>query len=203
MPNPKESAYKKIEQNLFRSPAEIQDKFSDKEMERKNRIMFCVTKKLEDPLISDKALVDFLTSGCQGLLKEVSSSTAYRDVAAVTRLTGNIQLAAKSWYRYMLIEGAKRGAALAEAIKDPKGFAANLSIIMKTTRADQDDNDIDWEKMIPPSFEPTDDVSILGDNFERIPDLEERRKELRDLFGVTKAKRQIEDAKIISDDSTE
>ncbi len=185
MPNLKESAFIKIQNNLFRPKEEIIDKFSERELLRKARIMFCVTKKMEDPFITDKELVNFLTSGCEGTLPNVSPSTAYRDIAAVTRITGNVQLAAKDWYRYMIIEGGKRGVALAEKLGDPKGVAANLNVIGKYTQADKDDIQHFFDMMVPPDYEITGDPAVLDeleDNETKRIDYDKRRRELRDLY---------------------
>lgn len=199
MPNAKENGYKKIAHNLFRSPNELKN-FSELELERKNRTMLCVSKKLENPMISDKDLVDFLVNGCGGACSKVSQSTAYRDIATITRICGNIQLASKAWYRYMVVEGAKEAFAIAKTTKDAKGMAAAIDKIGKYTMADKEDNDFDFDKLIPPSFEPTDNIAVLGEDFEEIPagELEKKRKELRLLFGKKiKNDNHIEDAEII------
>lgn len=63
---------------------------------------------MEEPLIPDTELVNFLLHGCGGNTEPVSQSQAYRDIGMINRLVGNIQLAAKAWYRYMIVEGGKR-----------------------------------------------------------------------------------------------
>jgi hypothetical protein len=198
MSNAKEKTYKKIEKTLFLSKQEASSILTPAQVERKERWMFCISKKMDDPMISDKDLVNFLVSGGNGAFLPVQATTAYRDIAAISRLFGNIQLAAKNWYRYMIIEGAKEAYAIAKVNCDAKGMSAALDKIGKYTRSDKKDDDFDWDKMIPPSFEPTDDVSVLGDNIEIIENLEERRKELRRLF---KSEKFVDDAKIIIDDS--
>ena len=82
----------------------------------------------------------------------------------------------------MIIEAAKRGIAIAEKEKDAKGIAANIDKIGKYTRADKEDEDNDRTGWQPPIFEPTDDVTLLGDNFKPIPDLERERAAFRALF---------------------
>lgn len=191
----KQEAIKKIEKVLFLSDREASEVLTPTQLERKKRLMICVSKKMDNPMISDKELVDFMTAGCDGACSMVTISTAYRDVAALTRIFGNIQLAAKSWYRYMIVEGAKEAFKISKEMKDGKGMAAALDKIGKYTRADKEDDAFDWERMIPPSFEPTDDVSVLGDDLEKIPNVEERRKELRQLFN----KRNVKDAEIIDE----
>ncbi|OCR37300.1 hypothetical protein AC141_24430 [Bacteroides fragilis] len=98
----------------------------------------------------------------------------------INRLVGNIQLAAKSWYRYMIVEGGKKAFQLAIDNGDAKGAAAALDKIGKYTRSDKDDDAFDFGQLIPPSFEPSDDVTTL-EGIEVIDNLEQRRQELRSL----------------------
>ncbi|MCE9476810.1 hypothetical protein K0H43_21670, partial [Bacteroides fragilis] len=118
--------------------------------------------------------------GCGGQAEPVSQSQAYRDIGMINRLVGNIQLAAKSWYRYMIVEGGKKAFQLAIDNGDAKGAAAALDKIGKYTRSDKDDDAFDFGQLIPPSFEPSDDVTTL-EGIEVIDNLEQRRQELRSL----------------------
>jgi hypothetical protein len=175
------SIYDKIEQHLFKSKEDALVSLTERENKIRERIMLSVAKLLEDPLMPDKDLVSFLRRGCGGLTDIISQTQAYRDVAAITKIVGNIRLSSKDWYRHMIIEGAKEGYIIAVANKDSKGVAANIDKIGKYTRADKDDEIFDWSQMIPPNWEPTDDISVL-DGMEPIPDLEAHRKEFRALF---------------------
>lgn len=176
----KDPTYDRIEQVLFKDRDTTALQLSDRELEIKERMMLCVAKKIDDPLTADSELVTFLTGGCGGITKPVSKSQAYRDIAMIDRLVGNIQLAAKSWYRYMIVEGGKKAYQLAIDNNDAKGAAAALDKIGKYTRADKGDDAFDYSQLIPPSFEPSDDVTTL-EGLEKIDNLEERRKELRAL----------------------
>ncbi|MDR1370814.1 MAG: hypothetical protein LBJ72_11925 [Dysgonamonadaceae bacterium] len=184
------TTFQKIEMCLFDSRSEASAKLTAKELEIKERWMLCVAKKMENPLIQDIELAEFLTSGGEkdkekiSLFNPVSKATAYRDLASISRLVGNIQLAAKNWYRYMIIEGAKKAYKLAEEEKDVNAMNGALDKIGKYTRSDKDDEMYDWTQMLPPVFEPSDDITLLGDEFEPVPsdELEQRRKELRNLF---------------------
>lgn len=191
------TSYDKIEMVLFKGREDAAAYLSDRELQQKERWMLCVSKLLEEPITMDQELVTFLTGGCGGLCPQVSQATAYRDVAAVKRLVGNIQLANKNWYRHIIIEAAKEGIKIAKEAKDPKGIAANADKIGKYTRADKEDDDIDRSGWQPPVFEPSDDVTILGDEFKPIPNLEEERKAFRALF---KNDRDIVDVEPIIDD---
>ena len=173
--------YDKIEKYLFEDKKKAELVLTPTELEVKERIMLCVTKKLSEPMISDKSLVNFLMSGGDGTVTRVSDSQAYRDVAALNKIVGNVQLASKNWYRYMIVEGAKAGYEIAITAKDSKGVAACLDKIGKYTRADKEDNDFDFSQMIPPNMEVTDDVTVL-EGIEPIEDLETVRNEFRNLF---------------------
>ena len=178
--NQKET-YEKIEHYLFESREIAQQALTPAQQEIRERLMVCVSRLLDNPLDRDIHLVSFLMKGCGGLCAAVSRSQAYRDIAAIRRMVGNIQGHSKSWYRYMIVEGAKAGYEIAKSQNDAKGMAANLDKIGKYTRADKEDDVYDWSQLVPPSFEPSDDVSLL-EGMKPIADLEMERQEFRKLF---------------------
>ena len=196
-----QSTYDKIELVLFKGHEEIAGTLSPRELAQKDRWMLCVSKKIADPIILDSELVNFLTTGCGGVCEYVSPATAYRDIAAINRLVGNVSLASKNWYRHMIIESSKKGIEIAKSQNDAKGIAANTDKIGKYTRADKDDEAFDYGSMIPPSFEPSDDVTLLGDDFVSIPNLEEVRKEFRDRFKNDKSIMNAEYEEVVVDGS--
>lgn len=193
----RDTTYDRIERALYKDHDEASVFLSAREQEIKKRMMLCVAKKMDSPLIEDTELVNFLMHGCGGNADPVSQSQAYRDIGMINRLVGNIQLAAKSWYRYMIVEGAKKGYQLAIDNNDAKGAAANLDKIGKYTMADKEDNRFDYDKMIPPSFEPSDDITLV-EGIEPIDNLEARRQELRQL-AHSMAKGKAVDAEIIEE----
>lgn len=179
----KEDTYDKIERTLYRdSTDEMVLMLNDREKQIRQRMLLCVSKRMDDPLVEDSKLVEFLMNGCGGLADRVSQSQAYRDIGMINRLLGNISLAAKNWYRYIIVEGAKKAYNLAIDRGDAKGAAAALDKIGKYTQCDRDDNKFDFSKMIPPSFEPSDDITLL-EGIEPIDNLEQKRKELRESMG--------------------
>ena len=167
----KDTTYERIERALYKDRDEAEQMLTAREQEIRERMILCVAKKMDSPLVEDSELVNFLMHGCGGNTTPVSQSQAYRDISMINRLVGNIQLAAKNWYRYMIVEGAKKGYQLAIDSGDAKGAAANLDKIGKYTMADKEDNRLDFERMIPPSFEPSDDITIL-EGLEPIDNLE-------------------------------
>jgi hypothetical protein len=190
--NPKQSAVEKIKRNLFLPKELIEEKLSTAEEQRRQRVMLCITRKMDDPILSDKELVDFLMSGCGGICRPIAASQAYRDILVINQITGNIQLASKDYERYMVVETAKKQIAACRD-KDPKAVAALLKVIVMARALDKDDNETLLDQMLPPNFEPVADASVLGENVKRIKDADKRREELRALFNSP----QIEDAEII------
>lgn len=177
----KDPTYERIERALYKDRDGSETSLSEREMEIKARMMLCVSKKMETPLIEDTEIVNFLMHGCGGQAEPISKSQAYRDIGMINRLVGNIQLAAKSWYRYMIVEGGKKAFQLAIDNNDAKGAAAALDKIGKYTRADKEDDSFDYSQLIPPSFEPSDDVTIL-EGIEPVENLEQYRSDFRSMF---------------------
>lgn len=194
----KDPTYERIERALFKDREESTALLSPREMEIKARMMLCVSKKMDSPLIEDSELVNFLMHGCGGQAEPVSKSQAYRDIGMINRLVGNIQLAAKSWYRYMIVEGGKKAFQLAIDNNDAKGAAAALDKIGKYTRSDKEDDAFDYTQLIPPSFEPSDDVTLL-EGLDPIDDLEQKRQEFRSQFKGILSQRAT-DATLVKDD---
>lgn len=197
----KDSTYERIERALFKDKDESITLLSAREMEIKNRMMLCVSRKMEEPLIEDTELVNFLMNGCGGNTEPVSKSQAYRDIGMINRLVGNIQLAAKAWYRYMIVEGGKKAFKIAIDKEDAKGAAAALDKIGKYTRSDKEDDKFDYSQLIPPSFEPSDDVTLL-EGLEEIENLEKKRVELRSMFKGILSKKAV-DTKPIEEEEEE
>lgn len=177
----KDLTYEKIERSLYKDRDDSTMQLTARELEIKTRMMLCVSKKMDSPLIEDADIVNFLMHGCGGQADPVSKSQAYRDIGMLNRLVGNIRLASKSWYRYIIVEGSKKAYQIAIDQGDAKGAAAALDKIGKYTRADKEDDSFDYSQLIPPSFEPTDDVSVL-EGIEPIENLEEYRNDFRSKF---------------------
>jgi len=176
------SSYDRIEMVLFKGKEDAEKFLSKREMEAKKRWMLCLSMMIDDPAKLDKDIVTFLMDGCNGVCDKISQTTAYHDIASVKRLVGNIKMASKDWYRHLIVESAKKGIEIAITAKDPAGIAANIDKIGKYTRCDKEDEDIDRNSWQPPVFEPTDDVTLIGDGFKEIDNLEEERKSFRSKF---------------------
>jgi len=177
-----QTIYEKIEKSLYKRDSDCTD-LSPRELQAKKRMMLCVSKLMNDPMTPDTDLITGLQNGFDGAVEAVSQSQAYRDITMVNKLVGNIQLSAKNWYRHIIIEGAKKAYSLAIDEKDTRGAAACLNVIGKYTRADKDDDAPNWDEMLPPSLEPSDDITLL-DGMKPIDsaELEKKRIEFRELF---------------------
>ena len=139
----KDPTYERIERALYKDHDESALILTSREMEIKARMMLCVSKRMESPLIEDSELVNFLMHGCGGQAEPVSKSQAYSG--------------------------------------DAKGAAAALDKIGKYTRSDKEDDALDYSQLIPPSFEPSDDVTLL-EGLEPIDNLEQERQDFRSQF---------------------
>jgi len=196
----RETLLERLKPHLFADIETLRDRFTPHELEVKQRLMLSITRKMDRPLTPDKDMVDFLMTGCGGLTEPVSKSQAYRDVAAISAITGDIQPAAKNWMRHMIIEGGKAIYEMAMQQKDAKGAAAALDKIGKYTRCDKDDEEMNWEEMLPPVFEPSDDITLIDGLEIMDPEkLEKERKRLRALFLRLS---DPEDATIVEDKKT-
>jgi len=66
----------------------------------------------------------------------------------------------------------------AEKADDSKGMAMAADKLGKYTRCDQVDEDqLPWDQLIPPNFEPSTDISILG--FKHDPHLDEKTAKMK------------------------
>ena len=178
-------------------------KLTNQEIEIRQRWRFAVAEYLNSPSMTDKELVDFIRAGCGGFATPVSKQAAYQDLTIIKSIVSKVNMASKEWWRYTVTEMAKEAYKVAKDQKDAKAMAMALDKIGKYQRVDQvDDNGFSFEDMIPPNFEFTPDVSVL--NIKQMPDLEQRRRDLRKHFGV-KAYMQskMEDANEVTDDGSD
>jgi hypothetical protein len=184
--NPKEKLYGA----MFKGKDTRLDPTTQKLKDRYERIF---TKWLDDPAISESDMHKFIMSE-MGL----SYSQSYRDLEAVKLMLGNVSVAAKEWQRYTAIDMIKKGYALVtkedgDKLDIKRGLAMIKAgeAIGKVTKLDKEDPDpIPYEDIIPQSFEPTGDVSVLG--MKKIPQLKELQARLRKRFGSV-----IEEAKVV------
>ena len=68
----KDPTYERIERALYKD-RDDSTQLTQRELEIKKRMMLCVSKKMESPLIEDTEIVTFLMNGCGGQADPVCS----------------------------------------------------------------------------------------------------------------------------------
>ena len=197
---PNLTTYEKIEKYLFTDNDEIESKskarnditMSPKEMEILKRARVAFTYWYEKPSLRDSQVMDFI-------MKEfgVTRTTAYNDMFGVKILLGNVRNVKKEFSRYTVIEMEKEAYDLAKRLEDPKAMAMAADKIGKYTMCDQNQMDeINWDKMIPPNFYPSADISVLDEKL-KLKDIEETKRRLREKYKGTET---IQEAEILPED---
>lgn len=109
---------------------------------------------------------------------KVSRSLAYEDLHLVKVLLGNLQQTTKEFMRWKINKSLEQDIAAARRVSDFRSVAALSKVLVANNRTDKDDEpDLEFDKIVPQNFEPTDDPTVLG--IERIPDL---RGKIRALY---------------------
>lgn len=157
-----------IEAHLMEDSDVASKYLSETQLQIRERIKYGYVMWLESPSKPDSMVVKALmeTYG-------ISTRQAYADIDAIKLILGNIKNAHKEWHRYVVIEMCKKAFELAESNKDPKGMAMAADKLGKYTRLDQIEEDqLPWDQLIPPNFEPSTDITVLG--FQHVPDLDKK-----------------------------
>jgi hypothetical protein len=167
----------KITENFFRNPDDLPVQFSEHELEVKKMYETVFARLLEDPDMEDKLVINTLRNEFDRSLTQ-----AYRDLTNIKTVLGNVSNAKKEWHLYTVIKMCKEAYALAKDEGKIKEMIMAADKLGKYTKLDKDDlEDIDWDAIIPPSFEPSPDPSLL--NIPNIPDnLNEYKRKLRARF---------------------
>lgn len=172
------SLYDKLHLHLFEGKSIAESYLTEPELEVKRRVEAMFAKLLDDPTISEKSLRNFIVQEFG-----VNERTTYRDLALVKSLFGNFKKTSKEYYRHRVISVLEWAIEEAKNKKDYFGVIAAADKIGKYTRLDQNDIDeVPWEEIIPPSFEPTNDIEVLG--FKRDPNIKDRIKKLMKKFSL-------------------
>lgn len=128
------------------------------ECQQLKRYRDAFTQSLDNPLIRDTELRDYLINEYH-----ISESQAYRDLANIRILLGNVRNAGKEWIRYLVIEGLKDAAARAREGGKLKEEIMALDKLAKYNRLDKEDiAELPFDKIIPVDWETTSDVTVLG-----------------------------------------
>lgn len=167
----RESALDRFRNVLFKDAKESD--LTKREYQQLIRYRDAFTQSLDNPLMRDTELRDYLMSNYN-----ISESQAYRDLANMRILLGNVRNAAKEWIRYMVIEGLKKQYNKADTANKTKEAIMALDKLGKYNRLDKDDVDeLPFDKVIPVDWETTTDISVLG-----VKPLENKEEEIKRIF---------------------
>ena len=177
----KMTLFDRLQLHLFDENDNIPEhiRFSEKELEIKKRYVTVFTFWLDKPMLSDKKIIQFMTSNLG-----MSKTQAYRDIDKIKILLGNVRNANKEWQRYKLIAMLDKAYEMAEAARNSMAMIKAAQVLGKYTQLDKEETAaIPYDEIVPQSFEPTGDVSVLG--IQPIKDLKDRQKKLREKYGST------------------
>jgi len=132
-----------------------------------------------------------------------SQSQAYIDAGNIKKLLGNVSMAKKEFERYAAIKMTKEAYKLAKNAKDrldvarAEAMAKAAKVLGEVNRLNKmDPQEIPYEEIIPPEFEPVYDVTLL--NKPTDIDVEKQTKKLKKKYGIIDDK--AEEAEIIEDE---
>ena len=183
--------FEKLQLYLFDDKSEIPyyHEFTATELVKKERYANVFAYWIDKPTLSDKKVVQYMTSTFN-----IKRSQAYRDLHQIKILLGNVRNAAKEWQRYKLIAMIDKAYEIAERKHDVKGMVMAANTLGKYTQLDKEEKTkLPFDEIIPPSWEITGDVTVLG--VKKIENLKERQSKMREKYGGTL----IEEAEVINE----
>lgn len=164
--------YDKLRLHLFEGKNVAESYLSKDEMGVKIRIEALFTKMLDDPIVPEKKLRGLVVSEFG-----VSIRTAFQDVALTKLLFGNFKKASREYERYRVMGYLEWAAQRSKEKDNEEGVIKAADKMGKYNRLDQSETEnINWEEVIPPSFEPTNDIEVL--NIKRDPDIKKKVQRL-------------------------
>ncbi len=147
-------------------------------------------KLLETPDMPDRDIVYYMINQYG-----ISLSQSYENISTIKSVLGNVRNASKEWHRYTVIKMLKEAFKLAKDNNRYKEMIMAADKLGKYTKLDKDEIDeIPWDKILPPAWEPTADPSVLNIS---IPDnLDDYKKKLKQKYLRDK---NVQDAQIIAE----
>ncbi len=122
-------------------------------------------------------------------LNGVGRAQAYDDVHLMQLLLGNLQQGTKEFYRWKINQDLEHDLTIARNKGDMRAVAALEAARIKNNRTDKDDEpELEFDKIVPQQFVPTDDPSVIG--IKKVPGLRERIRQLERKYSTST----IEDA---------
>ena len=111
-----------------------------------------------------------------------SRSQAYSDIATVKVLFGDISTARKEFQRYRVIEMILEAYGKAKKEGDIKAMIMAADKLGKYTKLDKDElEELPWDQIVPPSFEPSADPKLIGIN-DSPEHIEAKKEKLRKKY---------------------
>lgn len=108
---------------------------------------------------------------------KVGKSQAYDDLHLVRLILGNLQQASKDFMRWKINQDLEQDLKAARRAGDHRSVAAIEKNRILNNRTDKEDElELEFDKIIPQQFVPSDDPTVLG--IKRLPDLRNRIREL-------------------------
>lgn len=132
---------------------------------------------LENPSMPDTKLRDFLMNEFA-----ISESQAYRDIANIRILLGNVKNTGKEWIRYIVNETLKQAIDKAKSGKrwNLKELINAADKLGKYNRLDKEDAlEIPWDEILPQDVEPTTDPTVLSG---KVKPLKNKEEEIRKMY---------------------
>ncbi len=184
----------KIFDNLYRKPEEAEVSFTPKQLETKKMSEDVFAKLLETPDMPDRDVVYYMINQYG-----TSQRQAYNNISTIKSVLGNVRNAAKEWHRYTVIKMLKEAFKLAKDNNRYKEMIMAADKLGKYTKLDKDEiEEIPWDQILPPAWEPTADPSVL--NISIPENLNEHKEKLRRKYLRDK---NVQEATIIADDVQE
>ncbi len=188
---PKQTLAEKIFSNLYRQPGDTQVTFTEKQIEAKRMFEDVFAKWLDAPELQDKQIVAFMMKQYN-----ISRTQAYENMSTIKSVLGNVRNASKEWQRFTVISMLKETYNIAKDNNRYKEMVMAADKLGKYTKLDKDEvEEIPWDQIIPPSWEPSSDPSLL--NIVIPQNLTELKQKLRRKYLREK---NIADADIIEDE---
>ncbi len=184
MQRSKDTLLAKLHTYLFAGEQENKVIFDKDEQDIVLRYRAAFTKWLSEPFLRDSEIISYLKASFA-----ICESQAYKDLARIKTLIGNVNNAGKEFQRHRATEMILKGydmAANADSHLEVKQAMAMIragDALVKVHKLDKEDIDrIPWEDIIPLELEPTTDISVIGRK--RIDNLEELQARLRKKYGA-------------------
>ena len=148
------------------------------------RIRSAYTLMQEYPSKADREIIQHIQN-----MSGVERSAAYEDLRIIKDLLGSINRQSKDWHRFKFNNQIQKAYDRADLKNDPDSMVKAMATYAKFNQLDKEDAErIPWEDLIPQTFEPTEDPTVLG--IKPIPNIREKianmkKKYMNEIEDVT------------------